>query len=323
MIPDPLASRWAKAARARQRQAHRPGTNAARQSAVRLFLAFCRHLKVNYRRLTFIHVCWFVEYLAAQAYTPGTISNHVSHIRTFYKLSSLQDAPLYHYRVHLALRAVAINVRHAPNPKLPVTPEILRLVIPALRLGPHADLAVLAILMMFMGFFRQSSLLPLSLRTFDHTRHPTPHDAWLTSAGLNIRLKWSKTLQRSGDLRTLLLPPTKDVALCPVKAYTRYTAQAPPTTHRGPLLALPDGNPATVRLITGLWKRALNRVGLPVTNYSLHSLRRGAATYTHNDANAKLNDVMAQGTWRSTAVRDYIRPSNPVSNTVHQALAAL
>ena len=170
---------------------------------------------------------------------------------------------------------------------------------------------------------RQSSLLPSSVKAFDASRHPTRADVTPTSEGITIKLKWSKTLQRSCDLRVLHLPATQDPLLCPLRAYTRYTRSAPARSESAPLLALPDGNPATITLVTRLWKRALAAAHLSPALYSLHSLRRGAATYTHNDANAKLTDVMAQGTWRSMAVRDYITPAQPATNTVHQALSAL
>ena len=55
------------------------------------------------------------------------------------------------------------------------------------------------------------------------------------------------------------------------------------------------------------WTELVKQAGLTPASYFLHSLRRGAAEFTYNKAKADLNDVMTQGTWRSLAVRAYIK----------------
>ena len=303
--------------------AHRPGTRAGRASVIRLFLAFCARIRVRHTKLSYIHPCWYIEYLARLSYTPGVISNHISHLRTFYKLAGLNAAPLHHYRVNLALRAVAITIRHTPVPKLAVTPDILRKVLKALRATPDSQGVVLAVILMFMGFLRQSSLTPLTVKAFDPSRHLTRGDIARTDLGLSLRIKWSKTIQRSCDMKTILIPPTADPDLCPIRAYAAYNVAFPSRGRHTPLLVYADNNPITTRYISRAWSRAVGEAGLPQAAYSLHSLRRGGASYTYNDAKAKLNDVMAQGTWKSLAVRDYIRPQENAPNTVYRALSAL
>ena len=260
--------------------------------------AFCEQARLHYKKLSYCHACWFIEYLARAKYTPGSISNVVSHIRTFYKLAGLKDEHWHHYRVGLAMRAVAISVVKAPLETR------------------------LAVLLMFIGFLRQSSIAPNTVAQFDPTRHLTPEDLTPSARGLIVKVKWTKTIQRAADAKSLLLPTTADAALCPLRAYKAYIqARAPPPA--GPLLILEDGNPVTTRFIARQWALMLDAAALDRKKYSLHSLRRGAAGYTYNNQRADLNDVMVQGTWRSMAVRDYIKPKDIQENSVHQALRRL
>ena len=270
-----------------------------------------------------MHPCWYIEYLAERDYTAGSISNHLAHIRTFYKLAGLRDAPLNHYRVNLALRAAAMNIRRRAVQKQAVTPAMLKAVVRVLYTQPDPLPITLAILIMFIGFLRQSSLAPPTVSTFDHTRHLTRADARISEQGLVIRLKWSKTLQKSCDLKNILLPPTQDKTICPVETYKAYVAAYPATRQSAPLLSFKDGQPLTTRHIARRWTQAVKQAGLPSAALSLHSLRKGGASFVYNQGRATLNDVMAQGTWRSLSVRDYIKPQEASKTTVHDALSAL
>ena len=218
---------------------------------------------VSHRRVSHVHVCWYMEYLAAHSYTPGAISNHVSHLRTFYRLSGLHAAPLHHLRVQLALRAVSMNIRRPSQVKLPVPPHVLKQVVQAVMATQDSHALVLALLIMFIGFARQSSVAPPTVCAFDPTRHLTRADAVPSDRGLAITIKWSKTLQKSSDLKTILLPPTDDPVLCPLAAYRRVVAAAPGAPPEAPLLAFKDGHPLTTRYIARRWHQALKDLASP------------------------------------------------------------
>ena len=108
-----------------------------------------------------------MEYLARYHYTPGAIANNIAHLHTFHRLAELPLAPLHHYRLQLALRAVAMNLRPQKVDRLPVTPAILKKVISHIRSHPDSPPIILGILLMFLGFLRQSSVAPSTVRGFD------------------------------------------------------------------------------------------------------------------------------------------------------------
>ena len=308
----------------RQRQSHRPGTNKGRETAVRLFLAFCRRANLHYTRIAYQHICWYIEYLSRHYTSPASISNAISHLRTFYSMSGLSTKPLYHNRVLLALRAISITIRHTPTPSPPVSPQALKDALSHIHDLHSSEATHLALLLMFMGFLRQSSVAPLTVRSFDPTRHLTVADVTPTTAGLSVHIKWTKTLQSSADATDILLPRTQDALMCPVSALRRYNAVAPTSPGpTAPLLRHRDGNTLTVPFIRRQWDALIKKAAPHAKRSTLHSLRRGAAQYTYNDARADLNDVMTHGTWRSQAVRSYIRPEQTPANSVYRALETL
>ena len=273
--------------------------------------------------MAYCHICWYIERLVQKGNSPGTISNVISHLRTFYKLAGLRDSPLHHYRVRLALRAVAINIRHVSRAKLDAPPVALKKAI-QLNAGRQEEEATnLGFIIMYVGLLRQSSLAPATTAKFDNTRHPTIGDARLEQGALKLKLKWTKTLQKALDAKTIVLPATNDPQVCPVKAYKRYLSVRPNIDPAAPLLTYQDGNPITVRFLAKRWSELVKDMGLSPTELSLHSLRKGGAAYAYNKGGTRLNDVMTQGTWRSLAVRNYIRPREGQITSLHEAMAKL
>ena len=216
-----------------------------------------------------------------------------------------------------------MTIRRPSAPKLPVTPDVLKKALAELRKSQDHPPISLAVLIMFLGFLRQSSVAPATTSAFDPTRQLTWADIHMSAAGLAVAIKWSKTIQRAADMKTVLLPSTQDPALCPVRAFRLYAATRPHQLSKAPLLTFADGNAITSRYIAKRWGQAVKAPGLSITAFSLHSLRKGGASYSYNHGGSDLNDVMAQGTWKSAAVRTYIKPQDAAPNTVYRALAAL
>ena len=218
---------------------------------------------------------------------------------------------------------MATTIRHTPAPRAPVSPDLLKRILAAVSEVPSPSATRLAIILMYMGFLRQSSVAPQTVSAFDPTRHLTAGDLQVTPKGLQVHLKWTKTLQSSADATDILLPPTADSSICPLAAYQAYRLHQPATAPTAPLLVHGDGNTLTVPFIRRQWVHLVSRAGADPSAYSLHSLRKGAANYTYNVAKADLNDVMTHGTWRSQAVRTYITPQQGPTNSVYQALQRL
>ena len=139
-----------------------------------------------------------------------------------------------------------------------MTPDVLRAAMH--YIDEHHHPLTLALILMFLGFLRQSSVTPHTQATFDPTSDLTRGDLSPTPQGLAVTIKWAKTIQKASDLKTVLLPKTKDPLLCPVTAYNALLAYSGPAQPTSPLLTFKDGSTLTTRFIARRWTAALKVV---------------------------------------------------------------
>ena len=310
-------------ARTRQGMAYRPGTLSNRRAAVDAYKRFATQMGFDYKRPTALQVCAYIERLVERSYTPGTIRNHISAITTYMSLHSWSTKSIRSLRVVNALKAVDRNIRHVPLQRAPVTPELLRRIVRHMKGRENGPMIVLAILLMFHAFLRQSNLLPRSVRTFDPTRQLTTSDVSVANSTMEITVKWSKTHQTLGDSRVINLHANPRSPLCPVTAYSRTQYIKGRTRPQRPLIAFQDGNPITLGYLKRQWSEVLISLHLSPATYSLHSLRRGGASYCYYQGGASINQVKRHGGWVSDSVRAYLKPPRSFKDSVHRALLDL
>ena len=263
-------------------------------------------------------ICWYLEHLVST-----TISNHLSSIRTYFATAGIDKTPLYAPVVVNALRAIAINLRHTPNPAASITPEVVAAALCHIHDLDYPHQVRLAIVWMFMAFLRQSNIAPRTTYAFDPTRHVTRGDIKMDHDSITISLKWSKSTQKSQTPTTVTVWAKPDSSLCPVRAYHMLIKVSPTVARAQPLLQYKDGHPMTTSYISKSWAHLLHLAGLPLQQHTLHGLRRGGASYSYHTAGATLEDVMTHGKWASSAVRAYLKPQRKQKTTVHKALAKI
>ena len=302
---------------------HRPGTRANRESVVKEYVLFSLRADFPYDAPAPYNVCWYLEHLATRGLVSTTIANHLSSLRTYFSMAGLDTSPLFARHVVNALRAISITVRHVSDPALAITPEVVKGALQHLGVLNQPYHMRLAITWMFNGFLRQSNIAPRTVNSFDPTRHLTRGDASLQQDSIVLALKWSKTMQKSKTPSKILLQPLPGSPLCPVKAYQDLLVVAPTYHPQQPLLQFPDGNSITAPHIAREWTTLLQKARIPIKGNTLHGLQRGGASFSYHDGGATLEDVMAHGSWASSAVRAYLAPHTPRTTSVHRALAAL
>ena len=157
---------------------------------------------------------------------------------------------------------------------------------------------------MFFGFFRAAEITVSCTSAFDPRVHLAWGDITVSDDGrmLRILLKRSKTDQFMRGVEVFIGTTGND--LCPVAATREYV------THRGSapgaFFRFADGTPLTKPRFVELVRRALVRAGVPVSGYSGHSFRIGAATAA-SQAGIPDSAIQALGRWSSPAFLRYIR----------------
>ncbi len=82
-------------------------------------------------------------------------------------------------------------------------------------------------LLPFFGFFCISNLVPRTSIAFDATRNLARGDVILAKPGLQVLLKWSKTLQTCNVFKTVPLGTIPNSILCPVSTISAYIQSYP------------------------------------------------------------------------------------------------
>ena len=264
-----------------------------------------------------VQVCIWIEFLAAQKLSPGTIKNKVSHARVFVRLAGGEMAGLQHLRASMALDAMTRRKDYVQREKGPVPTEVLLEVLWRLPDTQVGAAIRAALLIMYFGAMRQSEVVPPTQRAFDHTRHLTRGDVRVTDR-VTINIKWAKNLQRYDERRTMTLWPTGHPGTCPVGAVATVLAATPDLQPTDPLLVIPgSARPLTAGYIRAAWNSILRGMGVAVGQYGLHSIRKAAATNAHKEGCTEL-EVQRHCGWKSNAYKTYIHTDNSIK--VHKAL---
>jgi hypothetical protein len=155
--------------------------------------------------------------------------------------------------------------------------------------------------------------------------HVTPSgQIYKHHVGLLLKLKWSKTHQGAHPEIHIPLPRIQGSRLCPTRAFQRMCAVFPTTSPTMPLLvhgAL--GQPPTLvttRMLAKLLRRLICQLRLPPSQYTLHSLRQGGATYCHS-LGIPVEQIKSHGTWASDTVWTYINPTHTHRSVIPTAMS--
>lgn len=320
-ITEPKIQALLRKAEARQDSVSRPGTENNNRAVLKQFIRFLCNHGLSFRLINEEIICAYIENLVHQVRSPATVRNYLSALTVMYQRMNLNYHSFYHHRVLRALKGTDKDMRHIPMPANLVTPALLKSVIYIIsHLDQYYTLRFLMI-GMFMSMLRQSNFLAPSVAKFDPTRQLTRNDVTLCRDGVHIMVKWEKNMQSSRANEGIVLPPTIDSALCPVRAYRAMMRLVPTKGKTDALIMFSDYNPMTLSFVQGIWKGAMEALGKPTNVFRLHGLRRGGATYIASASPGARRELQDAGRWRSTAYQRYV--ANPTACATYEALSTL
>lgn len=267
-------------------------------------------------------ICLFFEHCLKTVKAPGTIKNYSSALASAYRQMGLPHALFEAFKVKNALVSIDKNVRHQPAPSLPVTPAILKKVIRIASRLRDGDTIVAVLVLLFHTFFRLSNIAATTTLDFDPTRQLTRGDVRVNPDSLMIKHKWSKSHQSASHAALITVPRVEGSVLCPVRAYVRML-RAVPTRHPGqPVTMFADGTHMPAPYLRRVWNAVIGALKLPQgTVYTIHGIRRGAATHVISHDPKARGDIMKHGMWRSNAVNAYLPDtSSKVFNIMKKTL---
>lgn len=279
-----------------------------RHSQCRRYLAFCRQFRLQPLPTDVQNLCRYVVHLS-DALKYSSIIGYLDGLRWFHVQQGLDPPPLDAPRVKLVLRGVKRQLGTARTQKLPITVDVLRSMRSTMDLSDLTQLALwAAFLLAFFSFFRKSNLVPPSAAKFDPKKHLRRGDFAFTPWGVIVTVRWSKVIQFQNKILLIPIARIPRHALCPVSALQDYF-DACPASSASPAFLVPSRNGRLTALTYSGLSRHLQRVllacGLPATEYSSHSFRRGGATFC-SSLNISHDLIQLQGDWASMAYLTYL-----------------
>lgn len=212
------------------------------------------------------------------------------------------------------ISSIRANIRHTPNRRQPVLQDMLGVIMTQIGKGHDGPTLTFAIALMFYTMLRQSNLGPQNKTGFDSARHLLRSDIVLQHDAVIVALKWSKSHQ-GPTASSVAAPVIPGSPTCPVTAYRHMIAHIPTRHQKQPLLVFADYTPMPMSYVNKTWDLTLEGLGIRGRQYTLHSLRRGAATQVFNEGVASIDQIKRHGHWSSDAVHAYL-PSDPRNSQV-------
>ena len=204
---------------------------------------------------------------------------NILHIFKEHEFPSLHDV-----QIRLKLRGLGKMLFHTPKQAAPNTPEILVEIWRVLDFSKpiYSTFWCMCLLFAFFMMASKSSIAPPSEVEFNTAKYLCRYDIILTSFGLQVNLKYSKTNQ-FGDKNILLqMYALPDSPLCPVRTFKIMCTLVPAPSEAPAFCRSRHGS------IVPIHAAALNRflkavLKLAVIDnppqYTMHSFRRGAASF--------------------------------------------
>ena len=201
-------------------------------------------------------------------------------------------------------------MQHTVKQAQPITPQILMRMSKVVKYSDKVEvIAWTAVLMGFYMFLCKSNLVPEAMDKFDPVQQFTRVDVNLM--GLNLAMmcevRWTTTLQFRQRILRFPVLPAKNKAICPVFWVHKMVLDnlgGP----EDPLFLIQTPNQKLClsfnQLIYQL-RKWLKLLGEDDMEYSLHSLRRGGATFTYqSDLEGEMIKLL--GGWTSDCYKRYI-----------------
>lgn len=284
-------------------------TKASYESQRRAYLMFCQSIEVSPVPASISTVCRYAAFLGrTKAF--ATVQQYLNIIRILHLELGLCNPLANNWPLTSLLRGMKRVKGSSQSFKLPISPEDLQLIHGRLNLNRRDDTLFWAtIVTCFFGLLRISNV---AANSKDNRKLILRKDMSLTTQGITLHIRGSKTIQCLDRTHEVVLPFIPNHKLCPTAAILRLLGMSSGLSPDDPMFAY-EGKSGKVRLsptqVHYKLCSILKSLGYQHTDYGTHSLRRGGATWLILSG-VPLPVVKALGDWKSDAIMKYIKPSN-------------
>ena len=271
---------------------------------------FCDLYQLQYFPADNKQICRFGQHLASRFKSPEAVGNYLSAVRTFMALLGLPIPDPTEKEMRMFNQGLKRIMDHEVKQAAPITPEILIKMSRVVDYTSQVDMvAWVATLVGFTMFLRRSNLVPDNMESFNPHMQFRRQDFNVTGplTVMMAEITWAKNLQFKQKILRLPILPTANKAICPVM-WVHYMMHKVPAEPNDPAFTIwSEGKKKALsanQLIARLrdWLKLIKE---DQDQYSLHSLRRGGATFAYQ-CNIEAEMIKRLGNWASDAYKRYI-----------------
>ena len=290
-----------------RRQAYAPTTKSTYLSQTRLYLSFCVYY--GYQPLPAVGstLSRYAAFLA-RSLSASSIPAYLNAVRILHLEHGLTDPTKNNFYLATTLRGIKRTKGLTVSQKQPITPQILLALRNQLKWNDpwHATFWAVC-LVAFFGLLRKANLLCKSSTQFNPSKHLRRRDIVFFADWAIVINRWSKTIQFSQRILTILLPRITPHPLCP-NTSLRHAFNLVPAPLSGPAFVVqaPRGLiPLTHGKFDAMLKALAAAINLDPSQVNRHSFRSGGATLAFQ-AQIPAELIKRLGDWQSDAYRSYI-----------------
>ena len=279
-------------------------------SQLNAYIKFCDRYMLTYFPCDNIQLCRFGQHLKRTFQSPDAVGNYISGIRTCLALLGMVVPDSQDKQMQMFNQGLKRIMPHAVKQAAPITPEILVKMSKVVNYQDTVEMiAWTATLLGFYMFLRKSNLVPDNMQGFNIQQQFARQDINITGLQdpIMAEIRWSKTIQFKQRVLRCPVLPAGNKSICPVY-WTHHMithVKAGPTE---PLFAIPSKDgwlSLSANQLVARIRKWLKLIKEDEEAYSLHSLRRGGATFAYR-SNLEADMIKTLGDWSSDAFKRYI-----------------
>ncbi|XP_053383790.1 uncharacterized protein LOC128549996 [Mercenaria mercenaria] len=269
------------------------------------FLLFCTYFKFCPLPADTETLQLYAQFLSRSFKSVESIKNYISGVKIMHLLLGAKIEHINNFLLNLSLKGMSKTKLHMVRQAHPMTTNLLLKIYRVLDLSSPDDNTFWCLfLFAFFLLARKSNLVPTTKKELLNPKFLLSKDVRVTSTGLLITMKWTKTIQKGERLLVVPLTCINGSPLCPVKAYHRMIGYIP-RSMSCPLFILNSGKPVFYNTYLKKLRSVIEMIGLDPSHFSTHSFRRGMATLAFQ-LNLPADIIQLLGDWKSDAYKKYL-----------------
>ncbi len=273
------------------------------------YFIFCIYFGFMAIPASISNLCLFAQFLSRSFKSADSIASYISGVKQLHLRLHLDITVFNHFDLSLVLRGLSRIKQYKPRQASPVTLHILSAIYYTsldLTIPAHQVFWSLFLIAFFtMG--RKSQFVVDSLKSVPSEKIVRRKHITISGDILYITFVASKTNQFGQKHHTIPLLSIKDSIFCPVSHY-RSMIQTLPSNPNDPAFMFPLNDslvPLHYSKFQTFFKSCISSVGLPASQFSSHSFRRGGCSLAfHLQAPTEL--IQFTGDWKSDCYKKYL-----------------